>query len=110
MMENQREMINDCPLNVPNDGVVATPDDLNGYFSVCVDQKDFCTCSPFDIKGNWYPRILPNERICFYYYDEFVCSFFGRIRGHQKVLSKLSDLYQCDRTIKEFYKYTVDLE
>ena len=94
-MENQRKMINDCPLNVPNDGVVATPDDLNGYFSVCVDQKDFCTCSPFDIKGNWYPRILPkktNEQICFHYYDEFVCSFLGRIRGHQKVLSKLSDL------------------
>ena len=50
-MENQRKMINDCPLNVPNDGVVATPDDLNGYFSVCADQKDFCTCSPFDIQG-----------------------------------------------------------
>ena len=51
MMENQRKMVNDCPLNVPNDGVVATPDDLNGYFSVCADQKDFCTCSPFDIQG-----------------------------------------------------------
>ena len=33
-----------------------------------------------------------NKRIRFYYYDEFVRSFFGRIRGHQKVLSKLSDL------------------
>ena len=53
MMENQRKMINDCPLNVPNDGVVATPDDLNGYFSVCADQKDFCTCSPFDVQGNF---------------------------------------------------------
>ena len=53
MMENQRKMINDCPLNVSNDGVVATPDDLNGYFSVCADQKDFCTCSPFDIQGNF---------------------------------------------------------
>ena len=33
-----------------------------------------------------------NERIRFYYYNEFVRSFFGRIRGHQNVLSKLSDL------------------
>ena len=33
-----------------------------------------------------------NEQIRFYYYDEFVRLFFGRIRGHQKVLSKLSDL------------------
>ena len=30
-----------------------------------------------------------NEHIRFYYFDEF-----GRIRGHQKVLSKLSDLYR----------------
>ena len=33
-----------------------------------------------------------NERIRFYYYDKFVSLFFGRIQGHQKVLSKLSDL------------------
>ena len=60
MMENQRKMINDCPLNVPNDGVVATPDDLNGYFSVCADQKDFCTCSPFDIQGMYIILISDN--------------------------------------------------
>ena len=33
-----------------------------------------------------------NKWIRFYYYDEFVRSFFGRIQGYQKVLSKLSDL------------------
>ena len=59
-MENQRKMINDCPLNVPNDGVVASPDDLNGYFSVCADQKDFCTCSPFDIQGMYIILISDN--------------------------------------------------
>ena len=47
-MENQRKMINDCPLNVPNDGV----DDFNGLMLVCADQKDFCTCSPFDVQSN----------------------------------------------------------
>ena len=65
-MENQRKMINDCPLNVPNDGVVATPDDLNGYFSVCADQKDFCTCSPFDIQGMYIILISYNTLIMFY--------------------------------------------
>ena len=34
-----------------------------------------------------------NKRIRFYYYDDFFRSFFGRIRGQQKVLLKLSDLY-----------------
>ena len=29
-----------------------------------------------------------NKRIRFFFYDEFVCSFFGRIQGYQKVLSK----------------------
>ena len=53
MMENQRKLINDCPLNVPNDGVVATPDDFNGLMQVCADQKEFCTCSPFDIQGDF---------------------------------------------------------
>ena len=33
-----------------------------------------------------------NERIRFYYCHEFVRLFFGRIRGRQKVLLKLSDL------------------
>jgi len=58
MMENQRKMINDCPLNVPNDGVVATPDDFNGLMQVCADQKDFCTCSPFDVQArkDWFDK------------------------------------------------------
>ena len=34
-----------------------------------------------------------NKRIRFYYFDEFVRLFYGRIRGHQKVPSKLSDHY-----------------
>ena len=34
----------------------------------------------------------PNKQIRFYYYDKFVRSFFVRIQGHQKVLSKSSDL------------------
>ena len=45
-----------------------------------------------------------NEWIRFYYYDEFVRSFFGRIRGHQKVSSKLSDLYyilKIDSVVKK---------
>ena len=34
----------------------------------------------------WFPRILPkNEQcICLSSKNEFVCSFFGRIRGYQK--------------------------
>ena len=32
------------------------------------------------------------ERILFYCNDGFVCLFCGRIRGHQKVLLKLSDI------------------
>ena len=46
----------------------------------------------------WYPRILPkNERTNSFFWpnsnkNEFVHLFFGRIRGYQKVLLKLSDL------------------
>ena len=35
-----------------------------------------------------------NERIN--YQDKFIRLFFGRIRGHQKVLLKLSDLYPTE--------------
>ena len=53
MMENQRKMINDCPLKGLNSEEIAPPEDLNGWFSVCDDPKDFCTCSPFDVQGNF---------------------------------------------------------
>ena len=34
------------------------------------------------------------NELVFYYYDEFVRSFSGRIGGPQKVISKFSDLYK----------------
>ena len=51
------------------------------------------------IKLRLYPRILRiNERTNLVFLpnstkNEFVRSFFGRIRGYQRVLSKLTDLY-----------------
>ena len=47
-------------------------------------------------KTFWYSQIFTktNKQIRFSSKNEFVCSFFGRIRGYQKDLSKLSDLYQ----------------
>ena len=39
-----------------------------------------------------FPKKRTNEFVFYYYYDKFVCLLFGRIRGHQKILSKLSDL------------------
>ena len=38
--------------------------------------------------NSFLPKLC-NHSFGFYYYDKFVCSFLGRIRGHQKVLSKI---------------------
>ena len=55
----------------------------------------------FDILGFFKKT---NERIHFFWpnsiKNEFVCSFFGRIRGYQKVVSKLSDLWSNFRFLK----------